>query len=154
MGIKSVFIIFLAYAYCGLRSGLAGPIASSRIYSADAKNIGLNMEMDAILAVVFYALLSSRIYSAEYIGPNGKVLFWQCMGDLGGGKFLTGRFCDRRIYHSGITLLLCMQCMLFPIRFLLIRRSVVIIVALQSPGFAGEKSLLQKKEMAAGKEAA
>ena len=47
----------------GLCSGLSGLIASSRIYSADANNIGLNMELDAILAVA--------------IGGNS----------LGGGKF-------------------------------------------------------------------
>ena len=62
-GIKSVLIIFLAYAFCGLCSGLSGLIASSRIYSADANNIGLNMELDAILAVA--------------LGGNS----------LGGGKF-------------------------------------------------------------------
>lgn len=63
VGIKSTMIVFLAYAFCGICSGLAGLIASSRIYSADANNIGLNMELDAILAVA--------------IGGNS----------LGGGKF-------------------------------------------------------------------
>jgi len=51
VGINSVLIIFICYVYCGLSSGVAGLIASSRIYSSDANNIGLNMEMDAILAV-------------------------------------------------------------------------------------------------------
>ena len=51
VGIKSTMIVFLTYAFCGICSGLAGMIASSRIYSADANNIGLNLEMDAILAV-------------------------------------------------------------------------------------------------------
>ena len=32
-------------------AGIAGLVASSRIYSADANNIGLNMELDAIAAV-------------------------------------------------------------------------------------------------------
>ena len=36
---------------CGVLAGIAGLVASSRIYSADANNIGLNLEMDAILAV-------------------------------------------------------------------------------------------------------
>ena len=62
-GIKAVLIIFLTYAYCGFCSGLSGLIASSRIYSADANNIGLNMELDAILSVA--------------LGGNS----------LGGGKF-------------------------------------------------------------------
>ena len=44
-------IIWLAYAFCGLCAGIAGLVASLRIYSADANNIGLNMELDAIAAV-------------------------------------------------------------------------------------------------------
>lgn len=63
VGINSVFIIFLCYLFCGLSSGVAGLIASSRIYSSDANNIGLNIELDAILAVA--------------LGGNS----------LGGGKF-------------------------------------------------------------------
>ena len=51
VGVNSVLITFICYVYCGLSSGVAGLIASSRIYSSDANNIGLNMEMDAILAV-------------------------------------------------------------------------------------------------------
>lgn len=51
VGLKSVKIIWMAYAFCGLCAGIAGLVASSRIYSADANNIGLNMELDAIAAV-------------------------------------------------------------------------------------------------------
>ena len=51
MGINSGLIIFLCYVICGLGAGIAGTVASSRIYSADSNNIGLNFEMDAILAV-------------------------------------------------------------------------------------------------------
>ncbi len=63
IGIKSVLIIFLTYVISGLCAGVAGLVASSRIYSADANNIGLNLELDAILAVA--------------LGGNS----------LGGGKF-------------------------------------------------------------------
>lgn len=66
-GIKSERIIFLCYIVCGLCAGIAGIVASSRISSADSNNIGLNFELDAILAVA--------------LGGNS----------LGGGKFrLTG----------------------------------------------------------------
>jgi len=51
VGLNSTMIKFLTYVICGLLAGIAGLVASSRIYSADANNIGLNMEMDAILAV-------------------------------------------------------------------------------------------------------
>lgn len=62
-GLNSRKIIFIAYVISGLCAGIAGLVASSRITSADAGNIGLNYEMDAILAVA--------------LGGNS----------LGGGKF-------------------------------------------------------------------
>ena len=62
-GFNSAVIILLTYVICGLCAGLAGMVATSRIYSADTNNIGLNLEMDAILAVA--------------LGGNS----------LGGGKF-------------------------------------------------------------------
>lgn len=62
-GFNSSKIILICYAICGLCAGIAGIVATSRIYSADTNNIGLNMELDAILAVA--------------LGGNS----------LGGGKF-------------------------------------------------------------------
>lgn len=62
-GFNSAKIILLCYVICGLCAGLAGMVATSRIYSADTNNIGLNKELDAILAVA--------------LGGNS----------LGGGKF-------------------------------------------------------------------
>lgn len=53
VGLNSRMIKFLTYVICGVLAGIAGLVASSRIYSADANNIGLNLEMDAILAVAF-----------------------------------------------------------------------------------------------------
>ena len=50
-GLNSKRIIFMCYLLCGLCAGIAGIVNSSRITSADANNIGLNMELDAILAV-------------------------------------------------------------------------------------------------------
>ena len=50
-GLNSQRIIFFCYVLCGLCAGIAGIVASSRITSADSNNIGLDMEMDAILAV-------------------------------------------------------------------------------------------------------
>ena len=117
VGIKSVLIIFLTYAYCGLCSGLAGLIASSRIYSADANAIGGN--------------------------------------SLGGGKFsLAGSVIGAFTIQALTTTLYAMHVSSdqVPVYKAIV---VVIIVALQSPGFARwRKSLLQKKEIKAGKEAA
>ena len=61
VGLKSVMIIFATYVFCGVLSGIAGIVASSRIYSADANNIGLNLELDAILAVALFSILGSII---------------------------------------------------------------------------------------------
>ena len=62
-GFDSAKIIWMCYTICGLLAGIAGITQTSRIYSADTNNIGLNLEMDAILAVA--------------LGGNS----------LGGGKF-------------------------------------------------------------------
>ena len=62
-GYQSRRIIFTTFIISGLCAGIAGLVATSRIYSADTNNIGLNLELDAILAVA--------------LGGNS----------LGGGKF-------------------------------------------------------------------
>jgi ribose/xylose/arabinose/galactoside ABC-type transport system permease subunit len=51
-GIDEKKIKLLAYAFCGLCAGIAGLVASSNIKTSDANNIGLTLELDAILAVV------------------------------------------------------------------------------------------------------
>ena len=51
-GIKSRGIIWIVYGISGLLAGAAGIIYSSNIMAADANNAGLNVEVDAILAVV------------------------------------------------------------------------------------------------------
>ena len=43
VGLNSTMIKFLTYVICGVLAGIAGIVASSRIYSADANNIGLNL---------------------------------------------------------------------------------------------------------------
>lgn len=63
LGINSARIIFICFVISGLCAGVAGAVSSSRIYSADPNSIGLNYELDAILAVA--------------LGGNS----------LGGGKF-------------------------------------------------------------------
>lgn len=51
LGLNSTKIKFLSYTFCGVCSGIAGLIITSRVYSIDANNAGLNLELDAILAV-------------------------------------------------------------------------------------------------------
>ncbi len=70
VGLNSTLIKFLTYVLCGILAGFAGIIASSRIYSADANNIGLYMEMDAILAVA----LGGNILSGGKFSLIGSVI--------------------------------------------------------------------------------
>ncbi|WP_283609369.1 ABC transporter permease [Faecalispora anaeroviscerum] len=70
VGLNSTRIKFIAYVICGLLSGVAGFVASSRIYSADANNIGLNLEMDAILAVA----LGGNLLSGGKFSLMGSVI--------------------------------------------------------------------------------
>ncbi len=51
-GIDEKKIKLLAYSFCGLCAGIAGLVASSNIKTSDAYNIGMTLELDAILAVV------------------------------------------------------------------------------------------------------
>lgn len=51
-GVRARLITFWVYAICGLCAGVAGLITSSNYRSADGNNLGLDYELDAILAVV------------------------------------------------------------------------------------------------------
>lgn len=70
VGLNSTKIKFLTYVICGFLAGVAGIVASSRIYSADANNIGLNLEMDAILAVA----LGGNLLSGGKFSLMGSVI--------------------------------------------------------------------------------
>jgi simple sugar transport system permease protein len=51
-GIDEKNIKLFVYTFCGFCGAISGLILSSYVHSADANNIGLNYELDAILAVV------------------------------------------------------------------------------------------------------
>lgn len=111
VGLKSSRIIFLAYAFCGLCAGIAAMIISSRVYSSDPNNAGLNIELDAILAVA--------------LGGNS----------LAGGRFsLAGSVVGAVTIQALTTSLLAMK--VTPDQLPIYKAVVVIvIVALQSPEF-------------------
>ncbi|MBE5914491.1 MAG: ABC transporter permease [Pseudobutyrivibrio ruminis] len=110
-GINSDVICFICYLVCGICAGIAGIVASSRIYSADSNNIGLNYELDAILAVA--------------LGGNS----------LGGGKFnLAGSIIGAYTIQAITTTLLAMGVSTdkAPVFKAII---VIIIVVVQAPAF-------------------
>lgn len=109
VGLKSPLIIFLTYAFCGVCSGIAGMIITSRVYSIDANNAGLNLELDAILSVA--------------LGGNS----------LGGGRFsLAGSVIGAITIQALTTSLYAMKVTAdqLPIYKAIV---VIIIVSLQSP---------------------
>ncbi|MDR1832564.1 MAG: ABC transporter permease [Fusobacteriaceae bacterium] len=122
VGLNSTRIKFVCYIICGLLSGIAGFVASSRIYSADANNIGLNLEMDAILAVAL----------------GGNI--------LGGGKFtLVGSCIGAVTIQSLSTTLYAMNVSAdqLPVYKAIV---VIAIVVLQSETFRNAITQLRKKE--------
>ncbi len=58
-GINEKNFKLAVYAFCAFCAGLAGLVISSNVKSADANNVGLTMELDAILAVVIGGTLMS-----------------------------------------------------------------------------------------------
>ena len=123
VGLNSTMIKFLTYLICGVLAGVAGFVASSRIYSADANNIGLNLEMDAIL------------------GGNA----------LGGGKFsLMGSVIGAYTIQALTTVLygLNVSADQLPVYKAIV---VVVIVVLQSPVF--KKFIAVQKEKRTSKAA-
>ena len=128
-GINSDRICFICYAICGLCAGVAGMIASSRIYSADSNNIGLNNEMYSILAVA--------------LGGNS----------LAGGKFnMAGSIVGAYTIQAIMTTLLAMGVSTdqSPAIMAVI---IVIIVVIQSPVFREWFAARRAKKAEAGKEA-
>lgn len=69
-GINVTLVIFLVYAFSGFCAGVSGLIESSLIRAADANNAGLNMEMDAILAVA----LGGTLLSGGKFNIGGSVI--------------------------------------------------------------------------------
>jgi ribose/xylose/arabinose/galactoside ABC-type transport system permease subunit len=77
-GVNAIQVKFLVYTFSGLCAGLAGLVACSNIKSADANNIGLYLELDAILAVVVggTSLQGGRFY---IVGAVVGALFIQTL---------------------------------------------------------------------------
>jgi galactofuranose transport system permease protein len=94
-GINSANIILWVYAFSGFCAGIVGLLVCSNNRSADGNNAGLNMELDAILAVVlggtslaggkFFIMgsvvggiiiqsLTTTIYSLKFIPPEANLV--------------------------------------------------------------------------------
>lgn len=109
VGLNSKLIVFFTYVFCGICAAIAGLISVSRTMSIDANNVGLNTELDAILAVA--------------IGGNS----------LGGGRFsLIGSVIGAITIQALTTTLYAMHVSADQIP-LYKAIAVIIIVSLQSP---------------------
>ena len=129
-GLNSKQIIFACYLLCDLCAGIAGIVNSSRITSADSNNIGLNMELDAILAVA--------------LGGNS----------LGGGRFnLAGSIIGAYTIQAITTTMLALgvPSAVTPVFKAIV---VIVIVAIQAPPVKAWFKKMSASKAASGKEAA
>ncbi len=75
-GISEKNIKLFAYTFCGFCGAIAGLILSSYVKSADANNIGLNYELDAILAVVIGGTLMAGGRFSLVSSALGALIIW------------------------------------------------------------------------------
>ena len=75
-GINEKNIKLFAYTFCGFCGAIAGLILSSYVKSADANNIGLNYELDAILAVVIGGTLMAGGRFSLFASVIGAMVIW------------------------------------------------------------------------------
>ena len=117
-GIPSRMMKLIAYAFSGLCAGIAGLIVASDIRAADSNNAGLDIELDAILAVV--------------LGGTS----------LAGGKFfLAGSVIGALIIQTLTTTILIRD--INPAMALVVKAAVVIGVSLlQSSAFRARLALI------------
>jgi len=75
-GINDKNIKLFAYTFCGFCGAIAGLILSSYVKSADANNIGLSYELDAILAVVIGGTLMAGGRFSLISSVIGAFVIW------------------------------------------------------------------------------
>ncbi len=75
-GISEKNVKLFAYTFCGFCGSIAGLILSSYVHSCDANNIGLNYELDAILAVVIGGTLMSGGRFSLFSSILGALVIW------------------------------------------------------------------------------
>jgi len=75
-GINDKNIKLFAYTFCGFCGAIAGLILSSYVKSADANNIGLSYELDAILAVVIGGTLMAGGRFSLASSVIGALVIW------------------------------------------------------------------------------
>lgn len=130
-GIQSRKVVFSLYVICGVLAGIAGIILCANIKSADANNVGLWLELDAILATVIGG--TSMAGGRFYLG-----------GTVVGALFI--QTLTTTIYSLGV-----------PPEITLVVKAIVVIVVcvIQSPEFRKmikikktPKSEIKEKEVA------
>jgi ribose/xylose/arabinose/galactoside ABC-type transport system permease subunit len=75
-GISEKNVKLFAYTFCGFCGAIAGLILGSYIHAIDANNIGLNYELDAILAVVIGGTLMSGGRFSLLASVVGALIIW------------------------------------------------------------------------------
>jgi simple sugar transport system permease protein len=75
-GISEQNVKLLAYTFSGFCGSIAGLILSSYVHSADANNIGLYYELDAILSVVLGGTLMTGGRFSLFASVVGAIVIW------------------------------------------------------------------------------
>jgi simple sugar transport system permease protein len=75
-GISEQNVKLIAYTFCGFCGAIAGLILSSYTHNADANNIGLWYELDAILSVVIGGTLMAGGRFSLFASIIGSLVIW------------------------------------------------------------------------------
>ena len=75
-GISEKNVKLFAYVFCGFCGAIAGLILGSYIHAVDANNIGLNYELDAILAVVIGGTSMNGGRFSLFASIIGALIIW------------------------------------------------------------------------------
>jgi len=75
-GVDEKNVKLFVYTFCGFCGAIAGLILSSYVHSADANNIGLNYELDGILAVVIGGTLMTGGRFSLVASTLGALVIW------------------------------------------------------------------------------
>ncbi|HEY3282901.1 MAG TPA: ABC transporter permease [Armatimonadota bacterium] len=118
-GVNAALVKTVAYTLCGLCAGMAGLIITADIKAADSSNVGMYLELDAILSAV--------------IGGTS----------LAGGRFnLTGALIGALLIQSLTTTILTRG---VPVQFTLVVKAIVIVAVCLIQSDAARKYLLRRQ---------
>jgi len=103
-GVNTAHVKLFVYTFCGLCAALAGMIATADIKVADASNVGMYLELDAILAVV----IGGTLFSGGRFNLSGTVAGALLIQALATGILMKGLGVEyARIVKAAAVIIIC-----------------------------------------------